>query len=109
MSYALMEGQQMTNTKSIGRWVVSIEKDNRLDTVVKIYDSKFHSNRLQLVATYGLKTFICHSADELILDGSYSEWVMSFSELYQAQTFAYDNQFMNGNVDMSKHIGGGVI
>jgi hypothetical protein len=104
-----MEGHIMTKTKSIGRWVVSVEKDDRLETVVKIYDSKFHSNRLQLVATYGLKTFICHGSDELILDGSYSEWVMSFGELYQAQTFVYDNQFMDGNVNMSKHIGGGII
>lgn len=100
----------MTNSKAVGRWLVTVTTDDKGSKVVKIADTKFHSNgKPQHVATYSLKTFLCQQSEDLILDGFYPEWVMSFVELYQAQVFVYQAQFLSDDVKMSEHINGGII
>jgi hypothetical protein len=93
----------------VGRWMVSIEKDKQGEKVVKIYDTKFHDDRFQFVSSYFLHTFLTVHNTNLILDGSNSDWVMTQAEVYQAQEFAYKNQFLLGDVKMAEHINGGII
>jgi hypothetical protein len=100
----------MTISKAVGRWLVTVTADDKGSKVVKIADTKFHSNgNPQHVATYSVKTFLCQQSEGLILDGFYSEWVMSFIELYQAQVFVYQTQFLDGDIKITEHINGGII
>ena len=108
----------MEKGKVIGRWYVAVVLDERWGKVVKIHDTQYKDNvwtkdynpeGYQFVASYDVKTFICHGADKLILQGDVDGWVMSFIELYQAQVYVYENQFIDRDVKMAEHISGGQV
>jgi hypothetical protein len=107
----------MEQGKVIGRWYVVVVLDERWGKEVRIHDTQYtndvwlneHNPKgYQFVSSYGVKEFLCGSGEKLILQGDVPSWVMNFSELYEAQVYVYQNQFLNGDIKMAEHINGGI-
>jgi hypothetical protein len=86
-------------SKVIGRWLVVVKDTPKFGVVVDICDKQGSA-----IISYGLETFLLNTAQTLKLVASNPEMTMDEFELYNAQTFAYDNQ----PLDMTRHINGGI-
>jgi hypothetical protein len=86
-------------SKIIGRWLVVVKDTKKFGVVVDICNK----NNIVIIS-YTLKTFLTYGGNELKLQASNPEMTMNSFELYNSQSFAYQNQ----PLDMTRHINGGV-
>jgi hypothetical protein len=89
------------NTK-VGRWYLAITKSNYGSGMsVTICDTN-HTNDVwvrdynpqgyQIVASYGVDTFIQHNGEKLIMQGDCPVWTIENEDLIDAQVWVYRNR-----------------